>query len=354
MRLLAVVPLLLLFACGVPAADLPPAPSATDAPSEVAGPPIHEIRVRPIPVLEGHVYALPVLLENLAADSAVVRARCCLLLGEIGSEDAVPALVTALDDPDRDVRIFAGMALARLGDERGAAAAASALQGPRWWMRHLAVTALGILGTERAIGLLEPALDDPDSLVREAAEYAIDNPGPTDHLDVAYSGPADMSVEDTIFALANYLIAETDWWWHAGDYRQILRANETVRWLDPSWEEGYSLAAYLYWSLGRNTEAIGTYRRGVAVHPDSWHLQWELGFYYFNAQKRYEDAIPQFELARELGSPAVESRMHAHALERAGHPREALEVWHELREQFGEDAVVTMNIDRLRARLQEG
>lgn len=354
MRLLCASALSLMLTFGVALADLPAPPSATEAPEEIAGPPIHGERTRPIPVIEGHIYALPVLLDGLQSDDPAVRARCCFLLGEIADESALPALAAALEDPDRDVRTFAGIALSRMGDERGVAAAASALTGPRWWVRYLAATALGILGTERAIALVAPALRDPDTLVQEAAAYAAEHPGPSEFLQAAYSGPADVDLDDTIFELANYLIAETDWWWHAGDYRQILRANETIRWLDPSWEEGFSLAAYLYWSLGRDTEAIATYHRGLSLHPDSWHLQWELGFYYFNAQKRFQEAIPRFELARELGSPAVESRMHAHALEKAGYLQEALQVWNELREQFGEDGVVTLNIDRLREILQEG
>ena len=354
MRICVALTLLLFAASIASATELPAPPSASDAPNLIAGEPIHGERVRPLPVLEGHVYALPVLLEGLAGDDAIIRARCSLLLGEIGSDEAIPALARALDDPDRTVRMVSGIALARMGDERGTAAAAAAMQGQRWWMRFLAVNALGHLGTERAIGLIEPALRDPDSLVQDAAAFAILQPGPVEPVGVEYSSPEDESLEDTIFTLTNYLIGETDWWWHAGDYRQIIRGQETIIWLDPSWEEGYSLSAYLYWSLGRNTEAIATYRRGVDVHPESWHLHWEIGFYYFNAQKRFEDAIPHFELARELGSPPEKSRMHAHALERSGQSREALEVWRELREQFGEDAVVELNINRLRTRLNEG
>ncbi len=327
----------------------PPAPN--EAAKAIAGEEVQGKRMSAVPVLAGHVYALPVLTEGLSSDCATIRARCALLLGKIRCQETVPALAEALDDADRTVRMFAGIALARMGDERGTASAAAALQGPRWWIRFHGVTALQYIATERALGLIEPALRDPDPLVRDAAAFAIENPGPAEVIEARYSGPEDLSLEDTIFELANYLIAETDWWWHAGDYRQLLRGTETIAWLDPTWEEGFAQAGYLYWSLGRNVEAVSAYRKGVDLHPDSWLMNWELGFYYFNAQKRFEDAIPLFERARELGSPPVKSRMHAHALERAERPQEALEVWYELHEEFGEDGVVRQNIERLEARL---
>src|SRR5262249_12578318 len=48
---------------------------------------------------------------------ALVRAWCCLSLGEMGSaaNDAVPNLLTALQDDDRKVRAAAGYALSRIG-----------------------------------------------------------------------------------------------------------------------------------------------------------------------------------------------------------------------------------------------
>lgn len=344
MRLLPVA----LMIVAVPAfAQMAPAPE--EAPSLLAGEALPDCRVLSIPVLAGHCYALPRLLEGLQSPDADVRARCCFLLGQIAAPEARDPLSARLSDADRSVREFAGIALSRMGDMRGAHAAEAAYQGNRWWVRFWAVEALGIVGMIPA-----EVQNDPDPLVGRLAAEAREAQWEPFVAEVCYSGPADLTLDEVIFGLSSYLIAETDWWWHAGDYPQILRAQETILWLDPQWTEGYGLAGYLYWSLGRNTEAVGTYRRGVAVVPEAWETHFELGFYYYNAWKRYEEAVPHFARARELGAPSAQARLHAHALEHAGHPREALEVWRELLAADPNNGVLRLNIERLEAQLSSG
>lgn len=328
---------------GVWAAEAVEAPSASDAPMVVAGEPVHG-RVQPIDVLAGHVYALPGLIDGLQDESADTRARCAFLLGQIASKDAVDPLAEALEDPDRGVRMFAGMALARMGEFDGLPAARAAYEGNRWWIRFWAIDALARLNR-----VPDMALNDPDPLVRAAAvEGSRGDWGPASAR-VRYIGPDDAPLYDLIFELTNYLVGETDWWWHAGHYEQIIRGNETIVWLDPTYLEGLTNAAYLYWSLERDVEALATYRRAVSMHPDNWQAHFELGFFYFNAQKRYKDAIPEFERARELGCPPTQARMHAHALEQAGHPEKALEVWRVLVEKNPSDGVARQNMQRLDA-----
>lgn len=324
-------------------------PSPTDAPVGIAGPPVHG-RVEPINVLAGHTWALPALIEGLQGNSSAdVRARCCFLLGQIASEEASDELAAALGDPDREVRMFAGMALARMGDFDGYHAARAAYDGNRWWIRFWAIDALARLDR-----VPDTALDDPDPLVVAAALSGRDGGWGPVAAETEYVGPADAALGDVIFGLTNYLIGETDWWWHAGHYEQIIRGNETVVWLDPSFLEGLTNAAYLYWSLGRDGEALATYRRAVAMHPENWESHFELGFYYYNAEKRFEDAIPEFKRARELGCPPVQARMHAHALEAAGRQQEALTVWRELLAENPDDGVARQNLQRLQAEMGSG
>ncbi|MGC9320521.1 MAG: HEAT repeat domain-containing protein [Armatimonadota bacterium] len=327
-------------------------PDSGRAPFVLAGEPIHGSRVLPIPVLEGHVWALPRLTEGLEHEDARVRARCCFLLGQIADRSVRDALADMLHDPDRQVRQFAGLALMRMGDWRGMHAAKSALVGNRWWVRFWAVEAVGRnLWTNDVQRLTR---NDPDELVRILAEEAAQRTWEPAQAEAAWELDERLQLDDTIFRLTNYVIGETDWWWHAGEYPQILRCLETALWLDPTWADGYGNAGYLYWSLDRNREALGAYYRGVQILPDSWETNWELGFYYFNALKRYEDAVPLLARARELGAPQRFARMHAHALEKAGHPRQALAVWKQLREQYPEDQVVRVNIRRLERSLGDG
>lgn len=348
MRVIAMTLAAVAFVIGpVTAQSLPaplPPPEPGEAPFALAGEAIPGSRILPIPVIEGHSWAVPVLLEGLASADAVVRARCCFLLGQIGDHSVLDALAARLDDSDRTVREFTGMALARMGDRRGLHASTAALSGNRWWVRFWAVEAIGRTPWSYT---LAPMLRDPDDLVRALAEEVSEQTWHPVRAAVAYAGPEDATLDEAIFTLVNYLIGETDWWWHAGDYPQIIRGLETCIWLDPTWSEGFANAAYLYWSLGRNTEAVATYRKNVQLNPDDWEAHFELGFYYFNAQKRFAAAAPKFARARELGAPSVQARMHAHALEHAGRTHEALAVWRELQAQVPDDPVVRGNIERL-------
>lgn len=57
------------------------------------------------------------------------RATAAFRLGDMASSEAVPALIMALDDSDRDVRSAAARSLGRLGDARAVAALVDALVG---------------------------------------------------------------------------------------------------------------------------------------------------------------------------------------------------------------------------------
>jgi len=225
------------------------------------------------------------------------------------------------------------------------------MSGNRWWVRFWAVEAVGRNLWSHS---LAPMLSDPDDLVRALAQQASERQWTPVRAQTSFAGPDEVTLDETIFALINYLVGETDWWWHAGDYPQIIRALETAVWLDPSWSEGFANAAYLYWSLGRNTEALATYHKNVQLNPRDWGAHFELGFYYFNALKRYADAVPEFARARELGAAPEQARMHAHALEHAGRPRDALAVWREIQAQVPDDLVVQGNVRRLEESLGGG
>ncbi|MFP4248756.1 MAG: HEAT repeat domain-containing protein [Armatimonadota bacterium] len=323
-------------------------PSPHEAAFVVAGEPDHD-REQPVGVIAGHVYALPALIEGLALDDPLMRARCAFLLGQIASPDGTDALRQALNDSDRDVRMFAGMALARMGDSDGLPAAHAAYYGNRWWIRYWAIDALARLDR-----VPEVALEDPDPLVRGIAEDGRRGGWEPASATAEYPGPVDASLDDIIFNFTTYMVGETDWWWHAGHYEQIIRGNETIVWLDPEFLDGLTNSAYLYWSLERDVEALATYRRAVSMHPDEWEAHFELGFFYFNAQRRFADAVPLFKRARELGAPPERARLHAHALEKSGRVDEAYEVWRELVANTPDDPVARQNLQRLKEIIGSG
>lgn len=58
--------------------------------------------------------AVPALLDGLASDSFQVRAFCARVLGFLGSDTAVPKLVTLLDDKRPEVALLAADALGQI------------------------------------------------------------------------------------------------------------------------------------------------------------------------------------------------------------------------------------------------
>jgi hypothetical protein len=330
--------------------------AAGASPEETAGhsTPSGDARVRqlPTPMLEGHLHALPGLVQGLADSDPAMRARCAFLIGQIACRDSAEALAGLQHDPDRTVRIFAGISLAWLGDERGLPAARAALVGTRWWVRYYAVAALWRLGSERAGAAIATAVNDPDELVRRLAQYATEGtlaPWPANRHPI--EAPQPVQAERFILDAANYLVQESDWWFHLGDYEQSLRCSEAGAFLDPTFVELFDVSGWLYWSLGRNAEALGAYRRGIQANPDSWQAFFSLGYHYFNL-RRFSDSLPYLARACDLGAPPVLAHTYAHALEKAGRLEDSLRQWQHLADLEPTSYVPTLHIDRLKRLLE--
>ena len=104
--------------------------------------------------------------EGLGDESFLVRAACAGVLGTIGREDAVPALLRAAVDPDPRVRTEA---LASLGTLRAPSALEvliEALGDDSLPVRSSAVTSLGQIGGKEAVGALIARMPHEDGRLR--------------------------------------------------------------------------------------------------------------------------------------------------------------------------------------------
>lgn len=141
------------------------------------------------------------LLPMLYVDVPAIRLAAIQSLGDMTIPAAVPALSTALGDPDprlrvaalealashndasavssiepflldqeRDVRVAAIEALADLGSDTGVHSLAGLLSDLDSVIRRHAVYALGEIGGENAMMYLLQARDDPDSVIRVNTE----------------------------------------------------------------------------------------------------------------------------------------------------------------------------------------
>ncbi len=119
--------------------------------------------------------AVPALVEHLRDDpDPVTRQRCAETLGLLGGEPAAAALCRALDDPLKQVRLAAVDGAARL-DPGGCYDRLALLlfEDPEWEIRARAANGLGLSGDAAAVEPLRRALDDRNEFVRSAAANAL-------------------------------------------------------------------------------------------------------------------------------------------------------------------------------------
>ena len=151
--------------------------------------------------------AVPLLIGALKDEDKNIRSRAAEALGKIGDPRAVAPLTAVLEDPEVGVCYHAGEALAKIGDPRGAEALIkacgkgrgavdfefkkylgkmgevaipalqAALKGTNVGQRKAAAEALGYIRTPAAINLLMVAYRDPDGGVRLLADLALQEIG---------------------------------------------------------------------------------------------------------------------------------------------------------------------------------
>lgn len=115
------------------------------------------------------------LTRSLRADpDPLVRRRACQALARVAGDDAGPALIAALRDPDSQVRLEAIKGARVIAPGQGAERLAELLdEDPNWEVRVRAASALGLSGDPVAGEALRAALDDPVEFVRAAAAKAL-------------------------------------------------------------------------------------------------------------------------------------------------------------------------------------
>ena len=141
------------------------------------GPPSREADLRRQVVSDRYLAAL--LLGDLRSTAAVpaliaatrdstINYQAAISLGEIGDPSALPALREMIERfPEQ--KTWAGYALATLGDTQGFEVLKDALSDPQWVRRREAIWALGKTLNPEAVPILLPSLRDEHANVRVAA-----------------------------------------------------------------------------------------------------------------------------------------------------------------------------------------
>jgi HEAT repeat protein len=117
--------------------------------------------------------AVPALVEALTDPDPQVRERAARACGKLGDPRAVNALRDRVDGDERRVRQAAADALAAIGSKRALAALIDRVEDDSPEVRYVAASALGEYGGPKPIDALVETLDDANDAVRRAAVYSI-------------------------------------------------------------------------------------------------------------------------------------------------------------------------------------
>lgn len=299
-----------------------------------------------VPVLQGRFDLVPSITRGLQQKDPVLQRRALFLVACLRSPKLAALARPALKSRVTLVRRQAAVTLCLLGDQRGGEGAVAVLREGPDWLRFYAVQGLWQV---RATEALRHARASQSAFLQATIDQALQTlsrPLPEPARVGTYVTPPDLY--HLWIALGNEFVTEADYWWHRGDYEQCIRCQETTLFFDPANTEAFENIAWLQWSLGRQEQAIATYKRDIAANPQSWEAAYALGRFYFG-QKQLNLAIPYLQRAAELGSPAVPSRTLGHALEAAGRTTEAIKAWRRILTLDPTDPIAQRQLQRLEA-----
>jgi HEAT repeat protein len=131
------------------------------------------LRNGPAAPLVAHLNSEGLFRSRLAAERTVLAARLCMLIGETGDRDAVPALIRLLPRWEGAACASALEALGRLGDPRALEPLLLRTPDADPEIRRAASEALGRLRDARAVDALIERLADKEGRVRQAACVAL-------------------------------------------------------------------------------------------------------------------------------------------------------------------------------------
>lgn len=300
----------------------------------------------PLPLLAGRTRYLPLIKRALQDSNPNVRRRALFVAGCVRDRQAIAPVRHALQDRDRLVRMQAAVALAALGEGEGLSGATVALREGPEWLRLYALEALWRLNSAAGRAALRGSNDYLSPPLQSCLKQALCSaPEPLRIEPVA--APLPPSQYDLWLEVADAFILESDYWWHEGNYDQCIRCQQTSLFFDPANVDAWTNVAWLQWSMGREGEAIRTYRLAIAANPRDWEAAQALGHYYWDHHQR-EAAVGYLQQAAKLGSPPIPRRALGHALEALGRCDEAKQVWLDILKLDPTDPIAKRQLERMK------
>jgi len=152
---------------------------------------------------------------------------------------------------------------------------------------------------------------------------------------------------DRIDQAVNRLLKQADVFWHEGNYEAVGQMYYIMTDLDPTYLEAWRDYGWLLWSgLQRDDAAMRVFQRGLAFHPDTWELYFEIGFLEQH-KGQYLSAAQWYARAVGRNAPRHVWHARAHALEYAGLVDKSKATWRQIIAKFPDNPVAGQNLKRL-------
>lgn len=161
----------------------------------------------------------------------------------------------------------------------------------------------------------------------------------------APSSPA--QVDAIVDAAVDKLWAQTDEYWHDGDYPRIIALDRIITQADPQFVESYSTGGWLMESTGKTRDAEAFYQESARNNPQKSYAWHSLGMFYFNTVKDYGAAARAFETGtRQRDAEINDWKMLAHTYEKMQKVDKAAMTWRTIKARWPNGPAVDVNLQR--------
>lgn len=140
------------------------------------------------------------------------------------------------------------------------------------------------------------------------------------------------------------LDAQADEWFHSGDYLRAVQEFKMQIARNPHDVRVYSLAAWLLWSSGRDSEAQSMFAEAVRANPDDYEPYFEAGLHW-SGRGDYLKAALWLSHACNRSAPVEAWKTLAHCYRRLGLLKDAIRVMTYAESLDPADATIPRNIE---------
>lgn len=159
-----------------------------------------------------------------------------------------------------------------------------------------------------------------------------------------------MQLDGLEYRVIDRVWANTDGYFHEGDYNRIVALCRICVESDPEFDEAYSCAAWILWSMGDKPAANTLMAYGTQRAKTKWKAEYTFAEQLM-VRKEYKDALPHLKSAtKSPAAPVIAWKQLGHAYEKTGDLKNAVATWQYVMKRF-QDPAAPNNLKRVQGKL---